>query len=104
MYHFIYLQLTHVYFTLTTNNSNKCQCTALKNILNWLKTNKLKLNVKKSQIPIFNINKNNNNTMQIKLFTDKEELEQKVTTKYIGIYFDNNLTWNKHIKYILQTE
>ena len=31
--------------------------------------------------------------MQLKLFIDKEELEQKDTAKYLGIYFDNNLTW-----------
>ena len=50
---------------------------ALSNISNWLKASKLMLNVKKSHLLIFNINKNNdNNKMQIKLFIDKEELEQ----------------------------
>ena len=38
--------------------------------------------------------------MQIKLFIGKEELEQKDTAKYLGIYFNNNLTWKKHIEYI----
>ena len=38
--------------------------------------------------------------MQIKLFIDKEELEQKDTAKYLGIYFHKNLKWNKHIEYI----
>ena len=39
--------------------------------------------------------------MQIKLFIDKEELEQKDTAKYLGIYFNKNLTWNKiNIAYI----
>ena len=74
---------------------------ALNNISSWLKVNKLTLNVKKSHLLIFNINKNNyNNKMQVKLFIDKEELEQKDTDKYLGIYFDNNLTWNKHFEYI----
>ena len=50
---------------------------------------------------IFSINKNNDNNMQIKLFIDKEELEQKDTAKYLGIYFNKNLTWNKiNIEYI----
>ena len=63
---------------------------ALNNVSNWLKANKLTLNVKKSHLFIFNINKNNdNNKMQIKLFIGKEELEQKDTAKYLGIYFNN---------------
>ena len=50
---------------------------ALSNISNWLKASKLTLNVKKSHLLIFNINKNNDNKkMQSKLFIDKEELEQ----------------------------
>ena len=74
---------------------------ALNHIWNWLKANKLTLHVKKSHLFIFNINKNNdNNKMQIKLFIGKEELEQKDTTKYLGIYFNNNLTWNKHLECI----
>ena len=36
--------------------------------------------------------------MQIKLFIDKEELKQKHTAKYLGIFFDKNLTWSKHIE------
>ena len=65
---------------------------ARNNISNWLKANKLTLNVKKSHLLIFNINKNNDsNKMQIKYFIEKEELEQSDTAKYIGIYFDKNL-------------
>ena len=54
-----------------------------------------------SHLLIFNINKkNDNNKMQIELFIDKEELEQKDTVKYLCIYFDKNLAWNKHTEYI----
>ena len=74
---------------------------ALNNISNWLKVSKLTLNFKKSHLLIFNINKSNdNNKMQIKLFIDKEEVEQRDTAKYLGIYFGNSLTWNKHFEYI----
>ena len=38
--------------------------------------------------------------MLIEFFIDKEKLEQKETAKYLGIYFDKILTWNKHIEYI----
>ena len=38
--------------------------------------------------------------MQIKLLIYKEELEQKDTARYFGIYFNKNLTWNRHIEYI----
>ena len=30
--------------------------------------------------------------MKIRLFIHKEELEQKDTVKYLGIYFEKNLT------------
>ena len=83
-YHFIYLHMTRLFYcnknlkTLETNVN-----VALSNISNWLKANKLTLNVKKSHLLIFNINKNNdNNKMQNKLFIDKEELEQKYNAKY----------------------
>ena len=50
---------------------------------------------------IFSINKNNDNNIEIKLFIDKEEQEQKNTAKYLGIYFNKKLTWNKiNIEYI----
>ena len=67
----------------------------LNNISNWLKANKLTLNVKKNNhLLIFSIN--NNNKMQIKLFIDIGELEQKDNAKYFRINFNSNLTWNKH--------
>ena len=37
--------------------------------------------------------------MQTKLFIDKEQLEQKDNAKYLSVYFDDNLTWNKDIEY-----
>ena len=70
-------------------NIGKNDNVALINIPYWLKANKFTLNAKKSHLLMFNINKNNdNNKMQIKLFIDKEELEQNDTAKYLGIYFD----------------
>ena len=70
-------------------NIRKNDNVALINISTWLKANKFTLNVKKSHLLIFNIKENNdNNKMQIKLFIDKEELEQNNTAKYLGIYFD----------------
>ena len=54
-----------------------------------------------SHLLIFNINKkNDDNKMQIELFIDKEELEQKDTAKYLHIYFAKNLAWKKHTEYI----
>ena len=63
----------------------------LSNISSWLKANKLMLNIKNIHLLTFNSNKNNDNKRQIKLFIDKEELELR-RTKYLGIYFDKNLT------------
>ena len=79
-YHFIYLQITCLFYSIKNLKTLETNLNvALDNISNWLKANKLTLNVTKSHLLIFNINKNNgNNKMQIKLFIDKEELEQKI--------------------------
>ena len=71
----------------------------LSNLSNWLKTNKLSLNVKKTELVIFG---------QRKLKTDpcfkfKFEGKRLISThfvKYLGVLTDEHLLWNKQIVYI----
>ena len=76
---------------------------ALENIANWLKANKLTLNVKKSNLILFNIQTNAKENPPIKICIGNSELEQKDCAKYLGIYFDKRLSWDTHIEYTNKT-
>ena len=68
-------------------------------VSDWLKSNKLSLNVAKSNFLHFR-NKNDTNNQPIKLFIDKSEIEEKEFAKYLGIIIDNKLTFAQHIDYL----
>ena len=70
---------------------------SLENVPNWLKANKLTLNVKKSNLLFFNIG-NNEPKKDINTYLDGEQLKPKEYAKYLGVYIDNKLSWQKHIQ------
>ena len=55
---------------------------SLDNNAKWLKANKLTLNVKKSNLLVFDSRKNSTKKPPVKLFINDEELEQKDFAKY----------------------
>ena len=69
---------------------------------NWLKGNKLSLNVVKthsmliSTKPKLKALKSKNESLRLKIHVDELEVLQK--TKYLGVQIDNSLDWKKHIK------
>ena len=69
----------------------------LKLATEWLKANRLSLNVKKSKLLLFRSkqSKINNDNISIKLDGTKLALEANV--KYLGMTIDNNLSWDDHI-------
>ena len=71
---------------------------SLDNIANWLKANKLTFNVEKSNLLAFDSRKNSTENRFVKLFINDEELEQNDFAKYLGVYFDKQLSWSNHIK------
>ena len=66
----------------------------------WLESNKLTLNISKSQFMIISNSKNipRNFSVSIK----EESLIRCRSYKYLGVFFDENLNWNEHIKYVCQ--
>ena len=65
----------------------------------WLNINKLKLNVKKTHFMLFSPHRGNNvNT--IKIYVGNEEILQVQSTKFLGVYIDDKLSWERHITYI----
>ena len=85
-----YLQMTHVYFTHVKISIlyrlNKQQLNHL------LKTNKLTLNIDKSSLIKFGWHRDCNKENKLTIQTEDEKLQQKHIAKYLGAYFDNNLS------------
>ena len=70
----------------------------LKKCDNWIKANKLTLNVKKTHFMIFHRSRMKPVNAQISL--RNENIKQTNSIKFLGIIVDNKLNWHEHIIYI----
>ena len=75
----------------------------LPKLLEWLRSNRLSLNIKKKHVMVFG-NKSNKiiKENQPKIVIDGETLEIVNETKFLGVYLDSALNWKKHINYIFK--
>lgn len=69
--------------------------TELAKISDWLKTNKLSLNVKKSKYIIFHMPQKKINSLQ--LIMDNSEIDQVPNFDFLGLTLNENLSWKTHI-------
>ena len=65
----------------------------LDSIYDWGKKNYLDFNVKKTQAVFFKASKH---SKPPKIFMNKEEIELKKSAKYLGVWFDEDLTFLEH--------
>ena len=68
-------------------------------IVDWLKLNKLSLNLKKTHFILFKRRKDNVSLTE-NLIVDNETISEVKNTKFLGIQVDEHLLFQKHIKYI----
>ena len=68
------------------------------NISGWLKANKLSLNI--SKIHYFVFNRKKNIDTKLKIHIDKQDIEEVLSTKFLGVIMDSKLTWTQHIPHI----
>ena len=80
--------------TLETQLNNE-----LSKVSNWLIANKLSLNVDKTNVLVFR-NKNSSDEIILDLQINGDKLKEKLFAKYLGIIFDNKLTWQYQIEHI----
>ena len=66
----------------------------------WLKQNQLTLNVKKTKYVIYGSAQRLKNTRSLTLMMNGNQLEREHVYKYLGIYLDSTLNFNKHIDYV----
>ena len=69
----------------------------LSKVYNWLCSNKLTLNIKKSKYMIIS-KKRKKQPIVVKINGTK--LEQCASYKYLGVIFDKNLNWKPHIEHL----
>ena len=71
----------------------------LKNVFQWLLSNKLSLNVRKSNCVIFRPARKKP-PRNIKLEINGDQIEELDSTKYLGVILDQKLNWKKHISHV----
>ena len=71
----------------------------LKNLMQWLKANKLSLNIKKTELIIFH-HKNTKLDYGVKFKLSGRRLNPISTVKYLGILLDEHLSWTKQVNWV----
>ena len=70
----------------------------LEKVSGWLAANKLSLNVKKSNFLHFHYGKTAKSPLKLNI--NNVEVEEKNSTKYLGVFIDNKLSWKIQIQHI----
>ena len=70
----------------------------LKNISEWMKANKLSLDIKKTRYMLFSIINRSQPLIQIEI--DNQKIMYTTKTKFLGVVIDHKLNWKDHISYI----
>ena len=69
----------------------------LKRASEWLVSNRLSLNVKKSKLLIFHSKQSKIDSNMISIKLDRSKLDPEPNVKYLGVYIDENICWDYHI-------
>ena len=73
----------------------------IEHVSNWMAVNRLKLNITKSVCMLIGLQQRvGSKTLCLSL--NGSVLKQVSSTKYLGVYIDQHLTWQTHIDYILR--
>jgi len=70
------------------------------NVSTWLVVNRLKLNVSKSLCMLIG-SRQRTGGLDLAITLDGAILKQVCSTKYLGLYLDQHLTWQAHVDYVL---
>ena len=72
----------------------------LKLITDWLALNKLSLNAKKTKMMVFHYPQKRISNMKLKLLINRTQIEQVKEFCFLGVVFDECLTWKAHVQKI----
>ena len=88
---------TNIFFTDSHDNLENIVNGELSKFYAWFVTNKLSLNVDKTNFMVFSIGKNCNN---FNISMNNVPLERVKRAKFLGVYIDDKLSWGDHISYV----
>ena len=71
----------------------------LKKLNTWMKTNKLSVDINKTNYVIFS-SKQKTTKINLPVLFDDKPLKRVNVVKFLGIYIDENLTWKYHIHHV----
>ena len=73
----------------------------LRSLETWFKQNKLKLNAEKTDFLLIANSHRRERFQQVKIDIGGKILEEKETTRILGVTINNSLTWDSHLKKML---
>ena len=66
----------------------------------WFLKNKLTVNLTKTNYVLFHSSRRSATTSNLILNLGNHPIEEKCSVRFLGVYFDECLTWNRHIEYL----
>ncbi|KAJ8044616.1 RNA-directed DNA polymerase from mobile element jockey [Holothuria leucospilota] len=88
---------TNIFFTDNDSNLEKTVNDELCRFYKWFVSNKLSLNVDKTNYMVFNKGRNNYN---FNISMNNKPLLNVHCTKFLGVYIDDKLSWKDHVQYV----
>ena len=85
-----------LHFSKSVNKLNKYINLDMKNLTDWLNTNKISLSFEKTELEIFK-HKKKKLECPIRIKLSRKRLYPSNSIKYLGVKIDKNLNWNDHI-------
>ena len=70
----------------------------LEKVLQWLNTNRLVLNTKKTKFILFHNSRKNINSFFPNIMVNNKNIENVQEFSFLGVIFDQHLNWTNHIK------
>ena len=101
LYPMLFADDTNVFLSgRTANQLIRIMNGELLNIVDWLDSNKLSLNVSKTHFILFRSQGMRKPFINEDLIIKNESINQDHKTKFLGVIVDEKLTWFEHIQYI----
>ena len=88
------LTLSHKDVLTLQNNINQ----ELHKIDEWLCINKLTINLNNTNFLLFS---NNSTLLELNIYFAGSKIKQCDNVKYLGVYLDDKLNWDRHIGYLI---